>query len=137
MLNLILLLALVLAVVIWFWVKWYKVRNVGKRGGYLLIPCKKNTHELEHMVKSCYWEEFFQPEYYGDGSQDAFPASHHLPGDLFQYCAGNQCDGKYADGYSLSGWNVLVWYCVESDSCSLWTVILADLLLGGIPVWSL
>ena len=65
MLNLILLLALVLAVVIWFWVKWYKVRNVGKRGGYLLIPCKKNTHELEHMVKSCYWEEFFQPEYYG------------------------------------------------------------------------
>ena len=32
MLNLILLLALVLAVVIWFWVKWYKVRNVGKRG---------------------------------------------------------------------------------------------------------
>ena len=37
MLNLILLLALVLAVVIWFWVKWYKVRNVGKRGGYLLI----------------------------------------------------------------------------------------------------
>ncbi len=44
---------------------------------------------------------------------------------------------KYADGYSLSGWNVLVWYCVESDSCSLWTVILADLLLGGIPVWSL
>ena len=34
MLNLILLLALVLAVVIWFWVKWYKVRNVGKRGGY-------------------------------------------------------------------------------------------------------
>ena len=65
MLNLILLLALVLAVVIWFWVKWYKVQNVGKRGGYLLIPCKKNTHELEHMVKSCYWEEFFQPEYYG------------------------------------------------------------------------
>ena len=60
MLNLILLLALVLAVVIWFWVKWYKVRNVGKRGGYLLIPCKKNTLELEHMVKSCYWEEFFQ-----------------------------------------------------------------------------
>lgn len=59
MLNLILLLALVLAVVIWFWVKWYKVRNVGKRGGYLLIPCKKNTLELEHMVKSCYWEEFF------------------------------------------------------------------------------
>lgn len=41
MLNLILLLALVLAVVIWFWVKWYKVRNVGKRGGYLLIPCKR------------------------------------------------------------------------------------------------
>lgn len=79
----------------------------------------------------------FQLEYYGDGCENVLPAYHHLPGDLFQYCAGNQCDGKYADGYSLSGWNVLVWYCVESDSCSLWTVILADLLLGGIPVWSL
>ena len=75
----------------------------------------------------------FQLEYYGDGCENVLPAYHHLPGDLFQYCAGNQCDGKYADGYSLSGWNVLVWYCVESDSCSLWTVILADL-LPGIPV---
>lgn len=41
MLNLILLLALVLAVVIWFWVKWYKVQNVGKRGGYLAYPMQK------------------------------------------------------------------------------------------------
>ena len=80
---------------------------------------------------------FFSLSIMGMAVKMLLPAYHHLPGDLFQYCAGNQCDGKYADGYSLSGWNVLVWYCVESDSCSLWTVILADLLLGGIPVWSL
>lgn len=65
MLNFILLLVLVSTAVLWFAVKWYKVNNVGKRGGYLLIPCKKNTTELEHIVKSCYWEEFFQPENYG------------------------------------------------------------------------
>ena len=55
-------------------------------------------------------------------------------GDLFQHCAYNQCDGKYADGYSVSGWNVPVWYCTQSDPCSLWTVILAYLLLR-ISVW--
>lgn len=66
MLNLILLLALVLAVVIWFWVKWYKVRNVGKRGGYLLIPCKKNTRELEHMVKAVIGRSFFSLNIMGE-----------------------------------------------------------------------
>ena len=34
--------------------------------------------------------------------------------------------GNMLMGILCLGWNVLVWYCVESDSCSLWTVILAD-----------
>ena len=88
----------------------------------------------ETKVKELNKKIVFQPEYYGDGSQDAFPASHHLPGDLFQYCAGNQCDGKYADGYSVSGRYVPVWDCTQFAPCSLWTVILAYLLLR-ISVW--
>ncbi len=77
---------------------------------------------------------FFQSEYCGYGCQNAASASADLSGDLFQHCAHHQRDGKYADGYSMSGRDVPVWYCAQSDSCSLWTVILAYLLLG-IPVW--
>ena len=111
----------------------------------LILVCGKNIFRIGILSDTIYryrisddlhWSSarIFQPEYYGDGSQDAFPASYHLPGDLFQHCAYNQCDGKYADGYSVSGWNVPVWYCTQSDPCSLWTVILAYLLLR-ISVW--
>lgn len=95
-----------------------------------------DTVSHHRVSDDLYWSSarIFQPEYYGDGSQDAFPASHHLPGDLFQYCAGNQCDGKYADGYSVSGRYVPVWDCTQFAPCSLWTVILAYLLLR-ISVW--
>ena len=65
MLNVVLVLALAVTAAVWFAVKWYKCQYAPRRGGYLLIPCKKDTEELERIVKSCYWEEFFQPEKYG------------------------------------------------------------------------
>ena len=111
----------------------------------LILVCGKNIFRIGILSDTIYryrisddlhWcsTRLFQLEYYGDGCENVLPAYHHLPGDLFQYCAGNQCDGKYADGYSVSGWNVPVWYCTQSDPCSLWTVILAYLLLR-ISVW--
>ena len=113
----------------------------GKKTDYYHgLPMKRTEMFLERVFSGLvyylmpYIVAEFQLEYYGDGCENVLPAYHHLPGDLFQYCAGNQCDGKYADGYSVSGRYVPVWDCTQFAPCSLWTVILAYLLLG-IPVW--
>ena len=93
---------------------------------------------VSRVSDDLYWSStrIFQPEYYGDGGQDALPASHHLPGDLFQYCAGNQCDGKYADGYSVSGRYVPVWDCVlnlllVAYGQSFWRTFFSEYQYGG------
>ena len=95
------------------WTSDEKIRNVSGKNIFR-IGILSDTIYRYRISDDLHWSSarIFQPEYYGDGSQDAFPASYHLPGDLFQHCAYNQCDGKYADGYSVSGWNVPVWYSV-------------------------
>ena len=96
------------------------------------LPIKRAELFLERVVSGLVY--YLIPYLITEFLMICIGASHHLPGDLFQYCAGNQCDGKYADGYSVSGRYVPVWDCTQFAPCSLWTVILAYLLLR-ISVW--
>ena len=81
-----------------------KIRNVSGKNIFR-IGILSDTIYRYRISDDLHWSSarIFQPEYYGDGSQDAFPASYHLPGDLFQHCAYNQCDGNMLMGILCLG----------------------------------
>ena len=81
------------------------------------------TH-LYGVPCSLYWgsQRIFQSEYCGYGCQNAASASADLSGDLFQHCAHHQRDGKYADGYSMSGRDVPE-MCIRDRSASCETAM--------------
>lgn len=64
-LNLILILSVVLVIIIAVIVRIQMNEKIQPRQGYILIPCVSGMTDLERIVKSYYWEEFFQPEHYG------------------------------------------------------------------------
>lgn len=64
--NIFLCAAVFLIAVVMLWFRFYVVKKYRcSRKGYILIPCTKETFDLEHTVKGYYWEEVFENEKFG------------------------------------------------------------------------
>lgn len=64
--NIVLCVAVLLIVFVMLWFRSYVAKKYKcQRVGYILIPCTKETYDLEHTVKGYYWEEVFENEKFG------------------------------------------------------------------------